>query len=911
MTHACDTHCNRGSRRASSLWNDLPKRTPRVCKAVTLVSVPHVAPSHAVDRPELRERLDIGLDSPLTLLVAPAGSGKSVLLTQWASTLVRVPVVWLEMTRADDDPVHFSRRLVDELLALGPGFADLTIAPAAPATGLGEPLLEALAASFAQFADKVVVIFDDLHRVINAAVVTDLWRLVDLLPPNAHFIFSSRVDLALGWSRHRLQHGLVELRQSDLAFTPREAGEVLTRITRRAIDSHIAESVVEHTEGWAAGVQLYGLGLRFRSDPTQFLDALADSERLVVDYLSEEVLDAQNGARRDSLLALSVLDEFSPGLIEAVTGVEDGATFLRDLERESMFVTAVAGKPGTYRFHHLFRDLLRYRLRAADADAEASLLLTASRWYLARGEIAPAVAALLEAKYWDQAIDLIFSRGREVYENGQTATVARWLGSIPDDHRRTRPDVQLVYAILRAMSGDALVAETILRGLIADPAIDAGIRVIAQTYFAGLVQFLPHPDVYLDAGLKALQMLADHGDVEIPDLLNLTDRATLENFARASVGRAYLLLGDSGNARANLRAVFASPDPIYAPYRVHALGTLALTDAWDGYLRSAASLADEALELARQLELLSHPAPADAHLARSLVAIKHGEPESGAFALHEGYARAVANGRAQLMWIANAEARLVDPDGAKATFVAPSTPAPRLVRDALEAVARRQLREAGHPAQPTTATTWSRVVYEDIAGFLTVGDVPAARTRMEQLVLPNPLPPSAFIDLKLLSAWQASLQRRVPESREFLRAALLLAEKEEFVQPFRRAGRHVLQLVRDLPDGFEDFRRIILARGGMTAPSPSMEGLAEPLTARELELLAYLPSRLTNAELAARCFVSLNTVKTHMAHIYRKLGAPGRDAAIVRARELGLLDGADLARIGRVDDDAAWSTVRA
>ncbi|WP_404429782.1 LuxR C-terminal-related transcriptional regulator [Microbacterium lacus] len=862
------------------------------------MSVLRIAPPHAVDRPTLRNRLDVGMDAPLTLVVAPAGSGKSVLLTQWASTLDTVPVVWLEMTRADDDPVSLSRRLVGELVPLGPGFADLALAPAASSVGLGEPLLEALAASFAQFAEKVVVIFDDLHRVTNGAVVTDLWRLVDLLPSNAHFIFSSRVDLGLGWSRHRLQHGLVELRQADLAFDACAASEVLTRITRRPIDANTAESVVEHTEGWAAGVQLYGLGLRFRSDPAQFLDALADSERLVIDYLSEEVLDAQCGSRRDALLALSVLDEFTPSLIEAVAGVDDGAAFLADLEKESMFVTAVAGKPGSYRFHQLFRDLLRYRLRAMDADAEGSLLLIASRWYLAHGEIEPAVGALLAARHWDDAIDLILSRGREVYERGQTATVARWLGAIPEHHRLARPDAQVIYAILRAMSGDALVAEAIVRELLAEPDLDAGIRVIAQSYFAGLVQFLPHPDVYLAAGRKALEMLADFGDEDIPDLLNLTDRVKLDVFARASVGRAYFLLGDTRNARRYLGELLASPGPVYAPYKVHVLGTLALAEAWDGHLRRAAALADEALEMARQLELLSHPAPADAYLARSLIAIKRGEPESGAFALHEGYQRAASNGRTQLMWIAHAEARLVDPDSAESMTAAPSTPPPPLVRDALEAISRRQQREAGHPAPPSNAATWSRVAYEDIAGLLAVGDTASARARMERLTLPDPLPPSVFIDVKLLSAWQASLQRRVPESRDFLRSALLVAEREQLVQPFRRAGNHVMGLVRELPEGFAGFRRLVLERGGMSAPSPSMDGLAEPLTARELELLAYLPSRLTNAELAARCFVSLNTVKTHMAHIYRKLGTPGRDAAIIRARELGLLDAAEIARIG-------------
>ncbi|MET0813261.1 MAG: LuxR C-terminal-related transcriptional regulator, partial [Microbacterium sp.] len=431
-----------------------------------------------------------------------------------------------------------------------------------------------------------------------------------------------------------------------------------------------------------------------------------------------------------------------------------------------------------------------------------------------------------------------------------------------------------------------------------DPERTPGMEVVGYTYLAGLVQFLPHPHVYLDDGLRAIELLSAGPHDALPNLLNLTQPATLAIFAKISVARAWLLLGDSDAARRVARDALDSDRSAYAPYRIHALGTLALAEAWDGYLRRATELADEALELSRQLDLLRHPAPADAYLARSLVAIKRGEPEAGAFSLHEGYVRAAANARAQLMWIAHAEARLVDPDGTEQTAHPPATAPPPLVADALEAVARRQQRESGHPAKPTSTRTWSRVAYEDVAGLLAVGDAAGARARLESFTFPDPPPPSVFIDVQLLSAWLADLEHRTLESRERLGLALEAAQREELVQPFRRAGTRVLQLLRELPGPADGFRRVILERTGIASRRPLMDDLVEPLTARELELLAYLPSRLTNAELAARCFVSLNTVKTHMAHIYRKLGANGRDAAIARARELGLIEKADIARIG-------------
>ncbi len=640
--------------------------------------VARIVPPHAVDRPELLARLDVGMNAPLTLIVAPAGSGKSVLLTQWAATLRDARVAWLDVSAPDSDAVHFARRLLAELASLDPILADLGAPLGTAGGGLGEGLIEALAGAFAEVPGKVVVILDDLHRLSNTEVVTDLWRLVDLLPPNTHFVFSSRVDLKLGWSRHRLQHGLVELRQAQLAFDPESAGLVLERILHRPVAPAVAASIVERTEGWAAGIQLTGLSLRFRSDADDLVDALAESDRLAIDYLSEEVLDAQTPQRRSALLRLSALDEISPGLVENVAGVEDGVTFLRELQDDSMFVVAVAGKPDRYRFHHLFRDLLRYRLRASDARAESRLLTAAAKWHSAQGDIATAIECLLGAKRWNRALDLILSQGRDVYEHGETATVARWLSLVPADVRSARVDAELLYGILEGMSGRAARAEEILRGVLAAPG-SLGVELAARAYLAACVQFRPHPEIYLEEGLRMLSLADDADAVAMPDLIRMTDLPLLSALAIGSVGRAHFYLGNAGEARDWLERGLEAPGGSYGPYRVHMLGSLALVDAWEGRLVRAAELADEALELARELQLLNHPAPADAYLARALVAIQRGEPEAGAFALHEGHVRASSNGRVQLLWIAHAESSLVDPEGTDAAAVPPTgTPPPPL-----------------------------------------------------------------------------------------------------------------------------------------------------------------------------------------------------------------------------------------
>ncbi|GAA1976223.1 LuxR C-terminal-related transcriptional regulator [Microbacterium pumilum] len=861
------------------------------------MTVARTVPPHAVDRPELRARLDVGLDAPLTLVVAPAGSGKSVLLNQWAASLGDARVAWLDMSAADDDAVHVARRLLSELGAVDSRLSTLDVPLGAAGGGLGEEMIESLAAAFADVPAKVVVVFDDLHRVSNAEVVTDLWRLVDMLPPNTHFVFSSRVDLKLGWSRHRLQHGLVELRQAQLAFDPESAGRVIERILRRPVDPETAASIVERTEGWAAGIHLTGLSLRFRDDSAEFVDALAESDRLAIDYLSEEVLDALPAGRRRALLQLSVLEELNAGLVEVVGGVDGGAAFLRELEYESMFVVAVAGKPDHYRFHHLFRDLLRYRLRASDPGAESDLLALAAGWHTARGDTTSAIECLLAAKRWDGALDLIMARGREVYERGETATVARWLAMVPADVRAARVEAEMLYGILEGMSGRAAIAEDILRGILGDPGLPLGVELVARAYLAACVQFRPHPETYVQEGERALELLERVEGTVIPDLLHMSDQALLTTLVLASIGRGHFLLGDAERALEWLARSLASPGASYGAFRVGLLGSIALAEAWQGRLIRAAEFADEGLELARELSLLSHPGPADAYLARALVAIQRGEAEAGAFALHEGHVRAASNARVQLLWVAHAESRLVDPDGTDVAAIPPTGTPPPIVRSALRAITNRRLRRVGTFSPAGSQAEWSHLVFEDVAGLLAARDPDGARTRLGAAEPAAPASPSQTVERAILQSWLSDVDGHPAESRGFLTAALDAAEPEGLVYPFLSAGHHVEDLLRGLPGTPAGFRRAVLDRFAPTT-RPDAEQLTEPLTAREHELLAYLPSRLTNAEMAARCFVSVNTVKTHMAHIYRKLDAGGRDAAIARARELGLLEAADIARVG-------------
>lgn len=323
---------------------------------------------------------------------------------------------------------------------------------------------------------------------------------------------------------------------------------------------------------------------------------------------------------------------------------------------------------------------------------------------------------------------------------------------------------------------------------------------------------------------------------------------------------------------------------------MHITGTLALVEAWAGRLHRATELADSALDLARELGLLAHPSPADAHLARAIVSIQRGEAEIGANSLHEGAIRAAVNQRTQLMWVACAASSLIDPRGTDPGVIEPHGIAPPIAAQAITALQWRGDRLSGAPRRVSQQreSVWSTLAFEQVAALLehqAIGEARAAITGAR--FTPDAFRPAAAVEYELAWAWLESASGHSMASRTHLTRALDLAEKEGLAYPILAAGPAVLRLLNALPDPQTPFRRRILRSTNVRTARESE--LAKPLTSRERELLQYLPTHMNNVDIAAKCYISVNTVKTHMAHLYRKLGVSDRRAAVETARELGLL----------------------
>ena len=784
-----------------------------------------------IDRPALRFALDAALDKRLTLIVAQAGAGKTTLLRQWCDSHDDRDFAFLDVTAADDDPAHFTRRMLAALDVVNPAVSRISASVRSKGTSLNTPAMETLAMALESVPDVVIVI-DNVERFSNVRLVADLGALVARIPHNVHVLLSSRFDPPIALSKYRLDDELLELRQAELAFNDDESADLLNRVIGHSLTPSQVRALRERTEGWAAGLQLAGLGLRHESDADAFIAEFGGSDRLVADYLGEEVLSILPAERRDLLLQASALDDMCAGLVEAVSGADDAQSFLEELEHESMFLVPLDARREWFRFHHLFCELLRSRLRAENPAGELRVLTRAAHWHLERGRVKPAMEYLLRAQAWDEALGAMLPDAADAAAQGDM-TVAHWTPSLPESSQPARVNPAMLAEFRHAVGHHLAGQRTTSHPASDDLPGSAGQPSSGLGFVAAQVLWRARPEVSTAAARRRLDEI-EASDSEYAD----GDAPVAESSELASAlvagGRAYFLAGDTEEARRwLLRGLVASASDVVE--RLSALSALSLVEAWCGNIEQADTRVRDALRTAREAGLLAHPSLADAYLASVLTALDRDEPT------------------------------LYRPlDGKQAEAA------------------------VGSPGEARTLAPTA--LFERVAELLASGDTEDARdivSAWDQLV-PEPEALSV-VQRHLLGAWIAVEDDAPFEVTRQLTEAVKIAEIYGFVDVFIRCGPIILNRLSTISGPQAAFSDIIRVRAQRSLTARPVRDLPDPLTDRELEILAYLPTRFTNVELARRCFVSVNTIKTHMAHIYRKLDATNRDTAISRAREFGLL----------------------
>ena len=416
---------------------------------VTKLSVPG-ARRGVVPRQGLYARLDDGVSRAVVLISAPAGFGKSTLLTSWLAegAMHGRSVAWLSLSAADNDPSLFWRYFLAALSRVHPG----VVATASALLGSPQPpriatILTAMINDLHSMTGDVVVVLDDYHLVESADIQGAMAFLIENRPPRLHLFILTRADPPLPLSRLRAGGDLVELRAADLRFGPDEAEAYLNQLMGLELTGPNISELVRRTEGWVAGLQMAALAIRDHGDVPGFIAGFTGSNRYVIDYLAEEVLGRQTDGLRAFLLDTSVLDRMCASLCEDLTSREDSQDILEGLEHANLFIDPLDEVRGWYRYHQLFADVLNQRLRHEQPHRVSELHRRASAWYEKHGPFTDAVQHALRGHDLDRAIRLIESDGMSLVLDQQVQTVLAWLDGLPEDLVRARPVLGTIRAL--------------------------------------------------------------------------------------------------------------------------------------------------------------------------------------------------------------------------------------------------------------------------------------------------------------------------------------------------------------------------------------------------------------------------------------------------------------------------------
>src|ERR671910_1425337 len=415
----------------------------------TKVRVPRTRPE-LVPRPRLREALVRNEGRRLTLVSAPAGFGKTTLLSEWLeeSSEDGRPVAWLSLEEADNDPARFLAYVVSALQsALGEGIGDGVLAslrlPEFPPV---EAVVGVLINELADVRDEVTIVLDDYHVIHSGPIHEATSFLLEHLPENVHLVISSRADPPIPLAKLRARDQVTEIRAAELRFTTEEATAFLKGVMRLTLSAADVATLEAITEGWIAALQLAALSMRGREDVSGFVETFSGSNRHVLDFLAEEVLERQPEGVREFLLKTSVPERMSAPLCDALTGRNDGQQMLERLEHDNLFVIALDDERHWYRYHHLFADVLRSRLQREQPERIRELHRRAAAWYERNGWTSEAVRHALAAQENDRAADLVEQVARKMWNRGEVMTLLGWLEALPEEVMRRRPQLLLQYS---------------------------------------------------------------------------------------------------------------------------------------------------------------------------------------------------------------------------------------------------------------------------------------------------------------------------------------------------------------------------------------------------------------------------------------------------------------------------------
>jgi LuxR family maltose regulon positive regulatory protein len=903
----------------------------------TKLYIPPVRPG-LVSRPHLIERLDEGihLGCKLTLISAPAGFGKTTLLSEWiAGCGPRMRVAWLSLDTGDNDPLRFWSYLFASLEATHKGVGkDVQIAFRSRQPPPIEDLLIGLINEVAAAATALVIVLDDYHAVEAQPIHSALGFLLDHLAPQMHLVIATRADPPLRLSRLRASSQILELRTDDLRLTPDEAALFLNDAMGLDLSAEDVAALEARTEGWIAGLQMVALSLQGRSREHihSFVRAFTGSHRYILDYLTDEVLLRQPADRQRFLLQTSILDRLTASLCDAVSGQENGKEALEQLDAANLFIVPLDTERRWYRYHHLFAELLRKRLEQTQGNLVPRLHQRASEWYERHRLTAKAVQHALASGNTERVGRLVGGNTLSMMEYGELRALERWLGALPDATVRAQPWLSIAHAWVLAFAGQLDAAEAALAGAESgiadrDRAVETGLE---SRWLCGHIACIRAFVV----GLRGDTLLAAELAREAQALLPAEDLMT-RGWVTMALGLYLYRAGDlEGADQVLAEAVAISRETGDSHVAVLALCNLAVTYRDRGQLTRAADTFRDALQLAHEYAARAGqqlPVSAYAHTYLAAVLCEWNDLEAAMRHVRQGIELCERWGEPQLlvgsyMQLAGILVSIGDTEGAldavgKAREAANMLFPGYAVRlDPLEALVQLQRGDLDAAVEwadlPDEGLRGHDGVYEYWTRCMTRARVRIAQGRLDEALeeLSEVLQAARAAGSQLhviaslrLQAIVLQAQGELDRALAVLERALVLAEPEGYVRRFIGEGAPMRDLLREaaargiavnyvgkllsaLDEKTEVHRpgaeKRDVSPGAIHRPSPV---LVEPLSERELQVLRLLAAGLSNQEIAEQLYLSVNTIKSHTRNIYGKLDVRSRLQAANRAEELQLL----------------------
>lgn len=862
----------------------------------TKLFAPELRPD-LVERNRLLEKLDsnlypeLGFSRKLTLIAAPAGYGKTTLACQWLGA-TEMPAAWLSLEEQDNDPVRFIRYLIAAIQSARPelgGEAQAMLE--APQRPSDDVVLTTLINDLSAMAEPLVLALDDYHVIQTPAIHKLMAFLLDHQPNSLHLMLLTREDPLLPIPQLRAGGNVLEIRQEDLRFAPHEIGEFLRQVKGLKLTPDDIGRLERRTEGWIAGLQLAALSMQQHDDLKGFVQAFTGSNRFILDYLMEEVFGSQPPEVREFLLSTSILDRLSGPLCDAVVKTTGSQDFLETLDQANLFIVPLDQSRSWYRYHRLFGELLRNRLRMTRRLNETSLHKAASLWFESEGHLAEAIHHALEAEDWGRSAILIGHAADELLKRGELVTLIGWFQKVPAELVQTHLDFGLSYAWALLLIGRFDQAEELLEHFETQAKTDQTLLGQVATAQAYAARGRGQNERVVEKSQQALELLPNS---------ELTSRSTLA----LNLGLVYWHEGKLREALPILNEAREMAEQAHNHYAdLTAQIFLARTMASQGALRQAEEKLQTTLERGEEIPIL-----ALLHFDLSCIYYEWNDLVKAWEHLDIGMDMCTRSGnvefqngghllKAQLFLAGgNTLGALseVETSHALSRAFGPAAQARSKACHAQIALAMGDIETAEHWIDQMEEDVDAHSLYRFIG--LAFPRLLLAKREHAQArdVLAERLAAAiqagwgyAGIPIRALQALAAETD---DEALEILEHALTLSQPDGYIRSYVDCGPGIAPLLREAAHRglMPEYVGSILAGYDARREIPA-QPLVEPLSERELEVLRLVTAGLSNREIAEKLVISIGTAKTHVHNICGKLGARNRTEAAMRAKDLNMV----------------------